>query len=426
MNGRVQFLTAGSGYLSQHSKQLHCGLGDADCAAVVITWPSGLKQQFAGLRAGFRYEIEEASDQVKAAPFRARIDIPASPIEGINQPEFGATWLMDPVPLPEHRKGPGFLLLAAGTPPNLPPSLPFEVVDVTRSSPDVVAQYSVLHRYLFELRTDIELPLLLLIDDLSRAQKIYASIPETAVLERDLAALRAGHAKQLALPFPGRYYSEPQRNYFKLGAAFYWSGYPDQALPYLQEVARRTPDHWKSHIALARIHYEAGRWQPALAEYEKVLAIRTGHADALLGAGEVNLKLNNARAAEPYLRKAVDADPQNPDAVNQLGLAFARLNRRAEAKNCFERAISLQRDHTGAINNLGVLYAESGQRDDAIAAFRYGIGIAPTNEELYLNLGRVYIQMGARDKARELMQELLAHNPSSTVAQRALRDLETR
>ena len=426
VNGRIQYLSAGSGYLSQHSKQLHFGLGNADEATVAITWPSGATQQFSKLRAGFRYEIEEGSDQVKATLFRPRASMPAAPAEGINQPDFASTWMIDPPPLPEKRSGPGFLLLAAGAPPALPPSLPIEVVDVTRASPDLAACYSVFRRYLFELRTDLALPLLLLVDDRSHAQKIYAEIPSADVLDRDLKTLAAGRGPSMALPFPGLYYLTPRRNYFKLGAAFYWAGYPDQAIPYLDEVVRRHPDHWKAHLALSRIHYEAERWRPALEEYKQVLAIRPGHADALLGAGEVCLKLNDPSAAENFLRKAAVADPQNADAANQLGLALARQNRAADAKPWFERAISLKRDHTGAINNLGVLYAELGQRDDAIAAFRYGIGIAPDDEELYLNLGRVYVQMGERDKARDLMRQLLAKKPASQVALRALRELETR
>ena len=363
---------------------------------------------------------------MKATPFRPRTSIPAGPVEGTNQPDFASTWLIDPAPLPEMHNGPGFLLLTADTPPSIPPSLPFEVIDVTRASPDLVAYYSVFHRYLFELRTDLELPLVLLIDDKSRVQKIYAAMPDAPTLQGDLKTLLAGHGPSLALPFPGRYYTAPLRNYFKFGAAFYWAGYPDQAIPYLEEVVRRHPDHWKAHLALARIHYEAERWKPALDEYKQVLAIRPGHADALVGAGEVSLKLNDLPAAESFLRKAVDADPENADAANQLGLALVRQNHAAEAKPWFERAISLKHDHTGAINNLGVLYAELGQRDDAIAAFRYGIGIAPDDEELYLNLGRVYIQMGDREKARDLMRQLLAKKPASVVALRALRELDSR
>ena len=64
---------------------------------------------------------------------------------------------------------------------------------------------------------------------------------------------------QRALPFPGRYYAAPQRNYFRLGAAFYWAGYPEQALIYLQEAVRNAPDNSKAHLAVGHIHLEAGR-----------------------------------------------------------------------------------------------------------------------------------------------------------------------
>ena len=426
VNGRVQYLNAGSGYLSQHSKQLHFGLGEAGEAAVKITWPSGEKQEFAGLRAGVRYEIEEGSEKVEATPFRERTSLSTVPVQPVNQPEFAATWLHDPVPLPETRKGPGFLLLTAGGGPATPASLPFEVVDVSRATQDLAAQYSVFRRYLFELRTDLELPLLLLIDDRSRAHKIYAKMPADGVLEADLKALRAGRSAELALPFAGRYYSPPHRNYFKLGSAFYWAGYPDQAIPYLEETVRNAPDNWKALLALGRIHYEAERWRPALENFQKVLALRPNHSDALLGAGEVAAKLNDLPAAEKLLRQAIEADPKSADAANQLGLVCAKQNRSAEAKQWFERAIAIHRDHTGAINNLAVLYAELGQSNDAIAAFRYGIEVAPEDDELYLNLGRLYVQMGDREKARDLMRQLLAKKPGDAVAARALRELDSR
>ena len=395
-------------------------------AAVTITWPSGVRQNFAGLRAGFRYEIEEGSDQVKSTTFRPRTNLASTPLEAVNEPAFAATWLLDPVPLPDTRQGPGFVLLAAGDPPAIPLNLPFEAVDVARASPDLAARYSIFRRYLFELRMDLELPLLLLIDDHSRAHKIYAEVPSAEVLHADLKTLRAGRGAELALPFPGKYYTPPSRNYFKLGSAFYWAGYPDQAIPYLDEVARRAPDNWKALYALAQIQFEAERWKPALQNYQRVLEIHSNHSGSLLGAGEVYAKMNDLPAAEKFLRQAIAADPKSADAANQLGLVLTKQNRSDEAKHWFEQAISMRRDHTGAINNLGVLYAQLGQRDDAIAAFRYGIEVAPENSELYLNLGRLYVQMGDREKARALMQQLLEKKPGDPVALRALRELESR
>ena len=260
VNGRVYHLSAGSGYLSQHSKQMQIGLGEATEADVAITWPSGLRQTFANLRAGFRYRIEEGSPDAKGQPFAPRQPILADPVKGINQAAFGATWLFEPVPLPEKRSGPGFLLLSAGS-AAAPAGVPFEIVDVTRESPDLAALYAIFRRYLFELRTDLELPLLLLIDESSRAHKVYTEIPPAPVLAADYKQLLDGPRPELALPFPGHYCLPPHRNYFKLGAAFYWAGYPDQAIPYLDEVVRRDPNNWKALFALGQIHFDAERWK---------------------------------------------------------------------------------------------------------------------------------------------------------------------
>jgi len=424
VNGRVQYLNAGSGFLSQHSKRVHCGLGEADAAHVTITWPSGRKQQFANLRAGMCYQIAEGSEQVQAVPFRPRVRIEAAPVQAVNRPEFGSTWLLDPVPLPDTRKGPGFLLLTAGSAAP-PPGLPFEVVDVTRAAPEMAAQYSIFRRYLFELRADLELPLLLLVDDRSRAHKFYAEMPSADLLRADLATLR-GRPPELALPFAGHYYSQPRRNHLKLATALYWAGYPDQAMPYLDEVLRQSPDNWKALFALGQIHFEAERWQAALDNYRAVLRIRPTHFAALFGAGEASARLNDPVEAEKLLRQAMEADPKSADAANQLGLVLAGQGHAGEAKEWFERAISIDREHAGAINNLGVLYLKLGQTNDAIAAFRYGIQTVPGDETLYLNLGRLYVSLGQREKARDVIERLLARKPGDPVATRALQELDSR
>jgi tetratricopeptide (TPR) repeat protein len=304
--------------------------------------------------------------------------------------------------------------------------LPFEVVDVTRASPDLAAQYSIFRRYLFELRADLELPLLLLIDERSRAHKYYAQMPSAEILRKDLETLRGGVSPALALPFAGRYYSPPRRNHLKLATALYWAGYPDQAIPYLNEVLRQTPDNWKALLALAQIHFEAERWKAAAENYRGVLRIRPTYFVALLGAGETANQLNQPVEAEKLLRLAMEVDPKSADAADQLGLALAAQDRAAEAKECFERAISLDREHAGAINNLGVLYVKLGQTNDAIAAFRYGLDAVPDDDTVYLNLGRLYLSLGQRDKARDVMQRLLARKPNDPVALRALQELDSR
>ncbi|HMC60384.1 MAG TPA: CRTAC1 family protein, partial [Candidatus Solibacter sp.] len=154
----VKFLQAGSGYVSQNTKVLHFGLGQAaEAAHVQILWPSGMRQEFHGLAAGFRYDITEGATEVRKEAFRARgpsapvkaagapatataVPARAAALVGDNQPRTHDIWLLEPVPLPDKRKGPGLLYIGDGGRPALTANL--DVVDLTREKADVAAGYA--------------------------------------------------------------------------------------------------------------------------------------------------------------------------------------------------------------------------------------------------------------------------------------------
>lgn len=460
-DGMVRFVNAGSGYLSQHTKVVHFGLGDATgVKKLFIQWPSGARQEFENLAAGYRYDITEGSTEIRKQAFAARGPNPpdTAPLIADNQPRTHDTWLLEPVPLPDKRTGPGLLYIGEGERPPL--SANVTAIDLRREPPDVVAGYALFRRYLLDWRAELNLPLVLLIDDQSRVHKLYAAAPDAAALAADLERMRDPNRRRWALPFPGDYVGVPRRNSYKLGAAFYWAGYPEQALPYLEEAVRQSPENAKALNAIGQIHLDAGRLPQARAALDRALSVNPGLGEAwnnlggvelgagnlqaalrnyqraadllphaaypLVNAGEALTELGDTTAAARQFQKAMEIDAKDPDPPNHLGMLAARGGRNAEAKEWFEKAITLRPDFGSAVNNLGVLYSQMGQNQDAIAAFEYGIRVAPGEEVLYMNLGRVYVKLGQRDKAREAMHKLLEQKPGSTAALNALRELEAR
>ena len=190
-----------------------------------------------------------------------------------NQARFEPAWLLEPVPLPDQRKGPGFVCLianAAGAAQlRVPKDVPLEIVDLSKENPDLAAGYALFRRYLFDYRAALTLPFVILVDERGQANKVYPGLPDAADLRRDLELLRDPQRERLALPFPGRYYTQPRRNYFRLGAAFFWAGYPEQALVYLNEVLRQHSANGKTHLAVGNIHLEAGRYELARRHLER-------------------------------------------------------------------------------------------------------------------------------------------------------------
>ena len=459
----VKTAQAGSGYLSQHTKRLHFGLGDSSEAAKIrIRWPAGLIQEFSNLPAGFRYRIVEGSNEIERVPFRP---VQAAPqlttVSGDNQPRFEPAWLLEPVPLPERapvaKRDPHFLCLISGPKPAVSPEVPVEFMDLATEPADRAACYALFRTYLFDYRAPMSLPMVLLVDERGLAYKVYPALPEPGVLKADLRALHTADRLRQALPFPGQYYTPPHRNNFRLGAALYWAGYPLEALIYLEEVVRSAPDNARAVLAIGHIHLEAGRhsaarehleravrlnpgsaeawihlgsleaavddYAAALRDFEKALAILPDSTFALISAGRAHGKLGQTRTAEDLLQKALTIEPRNAEAANQFGLMLAAQNRNREAQKWFQQAIECQRDHTGAINNLGVLYMQLQKPQDAIAAFRFGIEMAPDEETAYLNLARVYVVLGDRSRGREVLQQLVGRQPNNVAARKGLAEL---
>jgi Flp pilus assembly protein TadD len=472
----AQALQAGSGYLSQHTKRLHFGLGPSKQATrIEIRWPSGQTERLTNLDAGHLYRVREghgivSQDAIRKSTRQAGTNNAIAAIPKGSPANHGSTdqpvnrstgstestWLLEPVPLPEKRTGPGYVCLAA-KPLEIPQHVPFDLVRLDQAGGEIAAWYAIFRRYLFDYRGGLSLPMLLLIDERSRAHKIYPAVPPEDELKKDLELLRAPGRQALALPFAGRYEHRPSRNYFRHGTAFFHAGYPEQALGYLEEVVARNPSNFKAQLALGQIHLQAERiaqareylnrakslktdspelWNniggiqmaekhfaAAAESFERALALEPDLPFALVNAGQSYAQLNRDAEAERHLRRALEINSNDAEAANQLALLLIRQERVPEAKKLLEQAITADRSHVSAINNLAVLYIQENQLQDAIAALRYGISVAPQAEMLYLNLARIHVQSGDRERARDVLDRLLAEKPDSTVARNALREL---
>jgi tetratricopeptide (TPR) repeat protein len=450
-------LQAGSGYLSQHTKRLLFGLDrERTVTRVKISWPSGREQVFENLAAGHVYEITEGSADVKRNPFQPRRPIRTQPAAGDDSVRMKPTWLLEPVPLPDRRKGPGFLLLTGGG-DSAPSGVPVEVVNLARAAPEIAACYSLFRRYVFDWRAPLTLPLTILIDAEGRASKIYPGIPTPSVMRADLAVHDQRERTPLALPFPGWYYARPSRNYYKLGAALIGAGYPEQALPYLEAAIGQWPENFQATLALGQVHLESNRLPEARRSLEKALqlnakspqvwnnlggvAIAEGRNDEALRCFEKMLslvpdslygltnaalalaRLDRKAEAETLYRRALGIDPKDSETADNLGLLLGRQGRLGEAIALFKQALEGDPRNGSAINNLSVAYLQSGQTNDAVAALQYGIRVAPDYDILYLNLARLYAGTGNRERAKQVLQALLERMPQNPAARKALDQL---
>ena len=150
--------------------------------------------------------------------------------------------------------------------------------------------------------------------------------------------------------------------------------------------------------------YELAPGNPAIAlQFGQTLAARGNDADAipvLRRALELNPDSTSAAyqlglvlqrtdhfdEAIPLLQKAA-ADPANPDALINLGMALCQAQRAKDAVPVLERAVASAPQNPTAYQNLAAAYIQLSQFDDAVAQLRAALQLTPNAPQLHYNLG---------------------------------------
>jgi Flp pilus assembly protein TadD len=112
-------------------------------------------------------------------------------------------------------------------------------------------------------------------------------------------------------------------------------------------------------ISLALLgHVQAADTSPTLIETAKP-------DDFAIGKKAVESK--NWTAAVDSFKKAVAANPNNPDAHNMLGYSYRALNRFDESFAAYDKALAIDPKHKGALEYSGMGYLKTNQKAKAEA-----------------------------------------------------------
>jgi tetratricopeptide (TPR) repeat protein len=450
---QTKLLQAGSGFLSQHSKDVFFGLGQTrGPVSASIHWPSGSIQELHDLPINHRIWVEEGAVPSRTEPFKSSTVQPHPAQSAAALPTTIETWLLVPVPAPNSS-------------PTGKPSLLQIDRQLTTVTEEVAATYNVLYRYLFDRHRDLTLPTSFLIDAQGNIVKVYQGPIDQRAVEEDFKRIPQTREQRLAkaLPFPGNTETyEFGRNNLSLGSAFFQRGYYDEAAASFQLALRDDPSSAEAEYGLGSVYLKQEKNAEARASFEQtlkltanypdtapnawnnlgLLATREGRTNDAIGYFQQALQvspdywtalenLGNAYRqqrrwddARATLERAVAARPKEPEANYSLAMVYAQTDDTTRAYQYLQTALNLRPDYPEALNNLAILYLRTRRRDDAVAKFEECIRVAPGFDQSYLNLARVYRLEGARDKARAVLQDLLKQHPGHTQAQQALNQLQ--
>jgi serine/threonine-protein kinase len=161
------------------------------------------------------------------------------------------------------------------------------------------------------------------------------------------------------------------------------------------------------HITMGLIQNGGGRYEEAVEQFERALAIDSLSSDAYRELAKAYQALNDTSRAEETYKKAIGLNPGYWAGYNNLGAFYYSTARYAEAATAFRRVTELTPDNYRAYNNLGGMYFYLGRQDEARMAFERSITIEPKNYVAYSQLGTLYFYQGRYTDAAEAYETAL-------------------
>jgi Flp pilus assembly protein TadD/peroxiredoxin len=466
---QTRYLQAGSGFLSQHSKELIFGVGDwKESVQATIHWPSGQTQRFNNIPLDHRIEVEEGSQTFAALPLASAMRRSISPSVAAEEiPQNVETWLIEPL------KAPGFSLPdPTGEVHQLKDfsgshvliqfwsvtvaSSRQQLVDFNRNrsvflsgqvkvlalnldepkengrahdfiaeaklsiftlfaTEDVAGIYNIVYRYMFDRRRDLAIPSSLLLDRDGMIVKLYQGAVEAARIVEDVQSIPITAAARLqkALPFPGDFYhGGSQRNDFTYGVAMFQHGYLEPAAEAFQQVIMAKPDDPEGYYNLGTLSLRRNDFVQARRYLQQTIKLRPNYPEAWNNLGMMSAQEGHAEEAVQNFQQALSLRPGYAIALLNLGNVYRRMGNFDKAHECLTQALSLQPDDAEANYSMGMLYAQQTQLAGAADYLQKAIDERPDYPEALNNLGIVAVRQQQYASAEAHFRKCISVAPS--------------
>jgi tetratricopeptide (TPR) repeat protein len=169
--------------------------------------------------------------------------------------------------------------------------------------------------------------------------------------------------------------------------------------------------------------YRAFR-RSVLADEAQSLAIESSVADThfaptnmktsdLIRSGNEARRNGNYGLAVELLNRAVEADPKNRTAWNDLGLVYFDDQQEKLAINAFQEQIAVNPFDESAYNNLGRVYMRERKYDEADKWFRKQIDVNPLDKYAHANLGLSLMEQHKYEDAVPELEKAAAVRPDN-------------
>jgi len=146
---------------------------------------------------------------------------------------------------------------------------------------------------------------------------------------------------------------------------------------------------------------------PAIEWFEKALEIDPQNTDALKNMGIVLMEKERNEEAIQYLEAVLKIDPEDIDGWKFKAKALEKLDRYQDAIACYDMALSIDPERTDMWNNKGICLDKNKEHKKAIECFNKALEIDNNIPQIWNNKGVSYCYMKEHKKAIECFNKAL-------------------
>jgi tetratricopeptide (TPR) repeat protein len=252
---------------------------------------------------------------------------------------------------------------------------------------------------------------------LDRAEKLDPSPSQALFADRAVYHAALGEAEQAAKDRALRDATPPStgRDFYLLGTALLAQGHPDRAEPALARATGLDPRRFWGWFALGLCHFDQGRFTESAGDFAICAMLAPKFSWPWINRGMALARAGRLVEARAAYDQAVEADPENADALANRALAELELGDALAAADDLEKAIALGLEDTSMRAALGEALFRAGRREAGLRVLADLIDSDP-NAALP-RVARGMVLLAADPKTAEAdFRRVLASDPRHSIA----------
>jgi serine/threonine protein kinase/Flp pilus assembly protein TadD len=207
-----------------------------------------------------------------------------------------------------------------------------------------------------------------------------------------------------ALPFSGL--GEAYWQKFKIDPNPRWR---DDAWKHFRRGAELNSELPAPHVAYGLLLTKIEKYQDAVNQFERALALDRVNAEAHRGLAEAYVAWGRPKDAERAYRRAIYLRPKDALARRRLGVFYHNQDQHEAAITEFREVVALAPENHSAYSSLGGIFFYLDRWDDAREAFERSLAIEKS-DNAFSNLGTLYFYEARYKEAAQMYEKALQIN----------------